>query len=39
MFASLLFFTLTGWVMIYLGIPIYSVHIINSELKKNNDVD
>ncbi|MBL0492815.1 hypothetical protein [Aeromonas veronii] len=35
-FISSVFFTLTGWVMLYLGAPIYSVHIINLELKKQN---
>ncbi|MFQ2147397.1 hypothetical protein ACK33U_02110 [Aeromonas jandaei] len=33
-FLSSFILTLTGWAMLYLGFPIYSVKLINSELKK-----
>lgn len=33
-FVASIFFTVTGWVMLYLGAPIYSVRIINLELKR-----
>lgn len=34
-----IFFSITGWIMLYLGAPIYSARLINSELRKQNSTD
>ncbi|MFM4938156.1 hypothetical protein [Aeromonas enteropelogenes] len=38
-FVPSIFFIVTGWIMLYQGAPIYSIRLINSELRKQSSTD